>query len=110
MEQTGVADSEDIQLGSQIELTGFRKLQQGSMPIIRKIVGHGVKIISEKAPKFGSIKITLKKVHEKKEGHGQCELHAQCLVNGKQFTSEVTHRNLFFGLSDILKNIENQIV
>ncbi|MDP7115897.1 MAG: hypothetical protein QF915_02470 [Candidatus Woesearchaeota archaeon] len=95
-----------INLGPQIEMVHFKQIERGSMPVIKKIVGHGVKLLSEKAPKFERMKITLKKVHS---GHGQYELHGQAIIAGKPITSEVTNRNLFFALSDLLKKIENQI-
>tara|TARA_Y100000310_G_scaffold338648_1_gene428894 strand:+ start:8104 stop:8439 length:336 start_codon:yes stop_codon:yes gene_type:complete len=98
--------SENINLGSSIVLSGFKELEPGQMPIIKKIVGHGVKTLSEKTSKFESLSITMKKIHS---GHGQYELHGNAIIAGKPVTSEVTNRNLFFALSELLEKIEHQV-
>ncbi len=100
--------SENINLGPSIELVGFKELDRGAMPVIKKIVGHGVKTLSEKSKNFQRIKITMKSIH-KGEGHGQYELHAMADIGGKSVTSELTERNLYFGLSNLLNKIEHQI-
>ncbi len=99
---------DNISLGPNIELAGVKELEHGSMPVVKKIIGHGVKLLSEKSPKFQSIKITLKKIHAG-EGHGLFEVHGKALINGSHVESTVTNRNVFFALSDVLKKIEHQI-
>lgn len=99
-------ETESIELGGNITLTGFRNLDKAQLVVVKKIVGNYAKKMSETAKKFENLSVTLKKIH----GDGdKYELHAKLMDNGKAFTSEVTDFNLFFALDKVLKKILNSI-
>ncbi|MBD3259811.1 hypothetical protein GF371_04255, partial [Candidatus Woesearchaeota archaeon] len=45
-------DAETIKLGGNIELSGFRDLDGGTMVILKKIVGNYVRKLSDNSEKF----------------------------------------------------------
>ena len=91
-----------LQLGGNIELSGFSSVDGGTMIILKKIVGNYVKRISTKVENFEKLSLTMKTVH-----NNQFEVHAQMLDNGQQFASEITDRNLFVAIDSALKKIMN---
>ena len=97
-----------LKLGGNIELSGFSGLNGGEMVVIKKIVGNYAKRMTEICEKFENLSLNMKPVH-KTEGSKKFELHAKLLDNGNQITSEVTERNLFVGVDDVLKNVVNAI-
>ncbi len=97
-----------MQLGGNIQLTGFRDLDGSSMVILKKIVGNYVKKLSEQAEKFESLSLTMKPVHEKEKSE-MYEIHAKLMDNGKPVVSEVTERNLFVAVDSALKKVENEL-
>lgn len=99
---------ETIQLGGNIELTGFSEMERGVMTILKKIVGNYARRMSDKANNFEKLSLTMKKVHAKQKGEIY-ELHAKMLDNGKAFTSIVEERNLFVAIDNSLKKIINQM-
>jgi ribosome-associated translation inhibitor RaiA len=97
-----------LQLGGNIDLTGFRGLEPGSMVILKKIVGNYARKFSEICAKFEKISFTLKPVHET-EGSKKYEVHGKLMDNGSIITSEITDRNLFMALDIVCKKIEASI-
>ncbi len=93
-----------VQLGGNIELTGFHELDGGMMVILKKIVGNYARKMSDKCTQFEKLSITMKKI-----GTDQHELHAKLLDNGQTKTSEITERNVFVGIDMCLKKIMNQL-
>ena len=91
-----------LQLGGNIELSGFSELDGGTMIVLKKIVGNYVKKISTKTDNFEKLSLTMKTVH-----NNQFEVHAKMLDNGQQFTSEIVERNLFVAIDTVLKKIMN---
>ena len=100
-------ENDKIELGGNIELSGFKDLKGGDMVIVKKIVGNHVKRITELAKKFESIKITLKTVHETEKSK-KYEVHVILLADG-QHNAETTERNLYFSIDNVLKKIINKI-
>lgn len=98
----------NIQLGGNIELSGFSDLGGGDMVIIKKIVGNHVKKISETTADFKSIKITLKTVHEIEDSK-KFEFHV-LLIADKTYNAELTERNLYIGIDKLLKKVMNMIL
>ena len=94
---------ENIQLGGNIKLSGFTNLEGGEMVIIKKIVGNHVKRISELRDKVDEVKINLKTIHAT-EASKKYELHA-FLIADKNYNSEVTDRNLYFGIDKVMKKL-----
>ena len=101
-------DEETVKLGGNIELTGFRDVDGGTMVIIRKIVGNYVRRLSDTTQNFESLNLTVKPIHQS-ENSKRYELHGKLLDNGKVFTSEVTENNIFVAVDSVLKKIENSM-
>lgn len=99
---------ENFKFDSNMQLTGFRQIDSSSMAVIKKIVGSYAKRISELANKMGTLHITLKPVHEREKSE-KYEVHAKVTDNGKVYASEVTERNLFAAVDNVLKKIVNEM-
>ena len=99
---------DSMQLGGNIELSGFRDIDGASMVVLKKIVGNYGRRFSEIADKFESLKITTKPIHETEKSE-KYEIHAQLMADGKPYVSEVIERNLFVAVDEALKKIENEI-
>ena len=96
---------EDIlQLGGNIELSGFSSLEGGAMIVLKKIIGNYANRMNSVAAKFEKLSLTMKKVHE-----SQFEIKAKMLDNGTAFNSSITERNLFVAVDGALKKIMNEI-
>jgi hypothetical protein len=95
-------------LGGNIQLTGFKDLDNSSMIILKKIVGNYARRFSEICQKCDLLHLTMKAIHEREKSE-KYELHAQLLAKGQSYNSEVVDRNLFFALDSVLKKIENEI-
>jgi len=97
-----------MQLGGNIELSGFGDIDGASMVVLKKIIGNYARRMTEISDKYESLKVTMKPVHEteKSEKH---EIHAQLMNDGKSVVSEVVERNLFVAVDSALKKIESEI-
>ena len=97
---------DDIQqLGGNIELSGFRDFDGGSMIILKKIIGNYAKKFSGTCTNFEKLSITMKQVHS----GNKFEIHGKVIDNGKNYVSELTDHNIFFVLDKVLKKIENSM-
>lgn len=94
---------ENIELGGNIKLSGFSDLEGGEMVIVKKIVGNHVKRISELRDNIEEVKINLKTIHAT-EASKKYELHASVIAD-KSYNSEITDRNLYFGIDKVMKKI-----
>lgn len=99
-------ESDNIVLGGNIELVGFKELDGGSMVILKKIIGNHARKMSETAVNFEKLTVNLKKVGS---GGNKFEVQAKMMDNGRPVTSEVTDFNLFFTLDKALSQIMSQI-
>ena len=99
---------DSMQLGGNIELSGFRNIDGASMVILKKIIGNYGRRFSEIANNFENLKITMKPVHETEKSENY-EIHAQLIAAGKPVVSEVVERNLFVAIDNALKKIESQL-
>ena len=97
-----------MQLGGNIQLSGFKDIDGASMIVLKKIIGNYGRKFSEFSDKFESLKITMKPVHETKKSE-KYEIHAQLMNDGKSVVSEVVERNLFVAVDSALKKIESEI-
>jgi len=97
-----------LQLGGNIELTGFKGLDGATLIVVKKIVGNYARKFSEIVQNFENLKVTLKAVH-KTEANQVNELHAKILAAGKPTVAEETDRNLFFALDKVMKKLEAEI-
>jgi ribosome-associated translation inhibitor RaiA len=99
---------ETLQLGGNIELTGFKELDPGSMVILKKIIGNYARKFSDTCTSFEKLAITMKIVHAT-EGSEKYEIHGKLMDNGSATTSELTDRNLFFAIDKVCKKMESSI-
>lgn len=101
--------SDGIQLGGNIDLSGFREVDPASMVIVKKIVGNYARRFSEHCSSFERLALTMKIVHET-EASKKFEMHGMVMDNGKAYTSELTDRNIFVVIDSVLKKIESAII
>lgn len=97
-----------MQLGGNIELSGFKDIDGASMVVLKKIIGNYGRRFSERSDNFESLKITMKQVHET-EKIEKYEIHVQLIAGGKPVVSEIIERNLFIAVDNALKKIEIQL-
>ena len=96
---------ETLELGGNIELSGFQSLDRDSMIILKKIVGNYAKKFSETCKKFEKLSLKMKLVHAKEKSE-KYELRGMVVDGGKQYNTEITDRNLFFAVDKVFKKIE----
>ncbi|MBI2650291.1 hypothetical protein HYX04_03180 [Candidatus Woesearchaeota archaeon] len=99
---------DDIALGGNIQLTGFRDIDSSSMVVLKKVIGNYAKRIAELTKKLNALHITLKPVHEREKSE-KYEVHAKIVDDGKVYASETTDRNLFVAVDNVLKKIVNEL-
>lgn len=99
---------ENMQLGGNIELSGFKDIDGASMVVLKKIIGNYGRRLTEISDKFESLKVTMKPIHETEKSE-KYEIHIQLMVGGKPVVSEVVERNLFIAIDNALKKIVNEI-
>lgn len=109
MAENGVG-TDIIQLGGNIELSGFREIEKINNVVINKIVGNYARKFSEIGSNFEKLQLHLKTVHASEDGNSKkIELHARVFNNGKVFASEVVDRNLYFALDAVLKKVKAEM-
>jgi hypothetical protein len=96
---------EMINLGSSIQLSGFKQVDPGQRIVVKKIVGSQVRKFQDMLPDFERLTLHLKPVH-KTEANMQYELHADIIHGGKNINSQIIARNLFMGLAEIFNKLE----
>ena len=99
---------DNVQLGGNIQLSGFRDIDGASMVVLKKIIGNYARRMSELSGKFESLHVTMKPVHETEKSE-KYEIHAKLMDNGKPIVSEVVERNLFIAVDNALKKVVNEL-
>lgn len=97
-----------LQLGGNIELSGFKDIDSGSMIILKKIVGNYARRFADVCDDFSKLSLSMKKIHET-EASKKFEVHGIVLDKGKTYASSLTERNVFVVVDSVLKKIENEI-
>ncbi len=97
-------EEDNLQLGGNIELSGFGILDRGAMVILKKIVGNYARKMSDASKNFEKLRLRIKTVHDNKY-----ELHAKLMDNGTAFASSAVERNLFVAVDSALKKIMKEI-
>lgn len=97
-----------LELGGNIQLTGFSDLDRDRIVVLKKIVGNYARKFSDRSKNFEQLSLTMKPVHET-DASRIYELHAKLMDNGKPFVGEATDRNLFVAVDSVLKKIENSL-
>lgn len=96
-----------LELGGNIQLTGFRDLDPATLIIVKKIVGNFVKHVSNTYNNFKGLNVTLKIVHQREKSE-KYEIHAH-LKTDQTYTADVVERNLMVGLDSVLKKVEKEM-
>lgn len=99
-------NNESINLGGNIELVGFREIDGGSMIILKKMIGHHVRKMSDFSGTFEKISISMKKIGSSDH---KFEVVAKAFANGKPYGCEVTDFNLFVTVDKALTKVQNTI-
>ncbi len=105
--ETTTDQEEIVKLGGNIELSGFRSLDGGTIIVLKKMIGNYAKKFSDKSSNFELLRLHMKTIH-KRETSKLFEVHAKLIDNGKHATSEITDRNIFIAVDSVLKKIEGQ--
>ena len=101
-------ENQTIQLGGNIELSGFKEIDGGSMIIIKKIVGSYVRKFADKTQNLQKFSLNMKKVHSNQE-NAIFELHGNIIRDGKTYSAETAERNLFVAVDSVMRKLENSI-
>jgi len=99
---------ESEKLGGNIELSGFRGIDDSTMSLLNKIIGSHAKRIMELARNLENIHITLKEVHQREKSE-KYEVHAKAVDSGKVFVSKVTERNLLTAVDKALSKVISEM-
>ena len=95
---------EDVmQLGGNIELSGFKDVDKAEMVVVRKMVGSYAKTMSEKNTAFSKLSVSFEK-----EGESS-KISAEMTAADKAFVGEEKGSNLFIALDSALKKIVDQL-
>ena len=102
-------DTDILQLGGNIELSGFSVLDSGEMIIVKKIVGNYVRKIEGMCRNFTGLKLRMKPLHQTGDKLKRFELSAQVHAGSQVYPANITEYNLFVGLDSVMKKLVNEI-
>ena len=97
-----------LQLGGNIELSGFKECDYGVMLILKKIIGNYARKMNDVSEQFEKLSLTMKTIHSKEKSE-KYEIHAMLIDKGNSITGEATERNLFVAVDSALKKIEKNL-
>ena len=100
--------SEVIKMETNVELAGFRSVEESSMAVINKIITNHARRLSELTKKLEKLHITLKPIHEREKSE-KYDIHVKMLDNGKVFASHFIDRNLFTAVDTALEKLANEL-
>lgn len=100
-----MTEKDQIELGGNIFLSGFKDVERGSMIVLKKIIGNYVHKFREHEKKYVSLSINKKDIH----GGKSFELNGEIKTESKKYNSEVTSRNLYIGIDTLLKKLEKLV-
>jgi hypothetical protein len=93
-------DDEELKLGGNITLVGFRKYEPSKMIVVKKIVGNYIKKVQDRDIGFEKVSIGVKNVH-----NSEVEIKCNLLIDGKSYNSKTTGFNLFIVLNEVMSNV-----
>jgi ribosome-associated translation inhibitor RaiA len=91
-----------------IELAGFRGIDDSSMAILNRNINNHAKRIAELANKLEKLHVTLKRVHEREKGE-KYDIRVKILDNGKVYASHAIDRNLFAAVDEALEKLAHEL-
>lgn len=101
--------NEDINLGGNIQLSGFKVISKTEFVIVKKIIGSYARKFSDNLEGYENLKINIKEVH-KSEGSRKFEIHAMLEFKGKIESTKITEKNIFVGIDAALKKLESAVM
>ncbi len=93
---------------SNVELSGFKDMDEAAMQDLRREVEPYLKRYVEICSDFQKLILKMKKVHAQVHSE-KYEIHASVIDNGKLFTSTVTDKNPIAAIDSALAKIEREI-
>lgn len=102
-------NDDTLELGGNIQLSGFKDLIPGSMTIIKKIVGTYAKRYGDLVENFEKLSLHCKPIHKTTEEAKNFHIDAKVVYSGKVTTSKAEERNIFTAIDDSLKKIEAEL-
>ncbi|MBD3164534.1 hypothetical protein GF323_04990 [Candidatus Woesearchaeota archaeon] len=96
-----------LELGGNIQLTGFSAMDSAKMIVLKKMIGNYARKFSDRAG-FEQLSLTMKTIHETESGRIY-ELHGKLMDKGKPTAREAPDRNIFVAVDSVLKKIEESI-
>ena len=109
MAQEANNSGDNLALGGNIVLSGFKDVERSSMIVVKKIVGNYARKFSDATGDMQELALHMKTVHETEKGK-VFELHGKATAKGKVFTSQVEDRNLFFAMDKALNKLQTEIM
>lgn len=88
-----------MDLGGNITLNGFDKMDPGKLIVIKKIAGSFAKKVSEEKGEYNKVTFELE---------GEFKISLKVELNEQELTSENQDKNLFFALTNAIKALEAQ--
>ena len=98
-----------IQLGGNIELSGFHELAGSEMIVLKKIVGNYVRHMESLCKSFGGVKVHMKPLHQTGDTPKKFEFHAQLMDAGHPYSATTIERNMFVGIDAVMKKLVNEV-
>jgi len=98
-----------INLGGVIELSGFSSLDSGTMAVLKKIIGNYTRKFIDRAEGFEKVSMHLKCSKSSETDLGLFELNGKVLIKGKMYNSNVTERNIFFAVDNVMKKLHTSV-
>ena len=103
-----MAEDDDLVLGGNIVLSGFREIDGGSMIILKKMIGNYARKFADKTPGFERLHVHLKQIHAG-GSPGKFEINAKVNHAGRTSTSEEINHNIFVAVDNCLKSMESSL-
>jgi hypothetical protein len=99
----------EINLGGVIELSGFNSLDNGTMAVLKKIMGNYTRKFIDRTEGFEKVSVHLKSSGSGNEENRLFEIHGKVLIKGKSYNCNITERNIFFATDSIMKKLHNSV-
>lgn len=93
---------------SNVELSGFKDMDEASMADLRREVEPYLKRYGEICKGFEKLMLRMKKVHAQVHSE-KYEIHASVIDKGRLYTSTVTDKNPIAAIDTALTKIEREI-
>lgn len=90
-----------VELGGNIQLSGFKDVERASLVVVKKLVGSYARKFSDNLQNFEKLGVELS---------GDFNVKATLKITDQEFVAEAKANNLFFALDAALKDIESKAI